>query len=636
MLLIAGKVYVVERKANASLILWTSFPYLANLGFQVGLLSSLSHERSRWRSWVPSELQWLSGQIRPLMHWHLASFLCITAGSLLALLTPLVLKWLIDQIIPQRKMGLLLLAVGLIFLGYQGRMALASLGNYLMLTASQRLTLTLRVRLLGHLDTLSAEYYEDTPVGTVMYPLKEPIDEVAYFGSDLLPTILRMFLTASFALGTMFVLSPALTLAVLPLVPVFLIARQHFRRRLAANADTVQSNRLAWSTFLEEHLSSVIPIQLLGQEKRQERRAFRLLARGVRSQQELFTTSISFTIWSSMAVVFAMCAVIGYGGEMVLSGTLSVGGLVAFYGLVTQLFDPLSGAADLYARAQKTFASVRQLKSALELHTTVTNAVAAVCLSQEHPFRIDFAEVGFGYRRQKNMLHIRSLRILAGEQVAIAGENGAGKSTLAKLIARLYDTDSGSIRIGNVDIRNYQLKDLHRYICYLPQAPVLFDGTMSFNLRFVRPAAPHDEVQEAIRSVGLSQFVTALPDGLRQRVGPGGCQLSGGQRQRLAIARAILLQPRILILDEATSCLDPSSERAILENIRSLLGASTLIVISHRPSTFSTFDRLLVLSRGEIVEDGNPHSLRFAASRPSSQSFWTTSIIDENLRETSL
>ena len=192
------------------------------------------------------------------------------------------LKWVIDQIIPQRKPGLLLLAAGLIFLGYQGRMALTSLGSYLMLTAAQRLTLTLRMSLLGRLDTLSAEYYEDTPVGSVMYPLKEPIEEVSYFGSDLLPAILRMFLTASFTLVTMFVLSPLLTLAVLPLVPVFLIARQHFRRRLAANADTVQSNRLAWSTFLEEHLSSVIPIQLLGQEKRQERRAFRLLARGVR------------------------------------------------------------------------------------------------------------------------------------------------------------------------------------------------------------------------------------------------------------------------------------------------------------------------------------------------------------------
>ena len=546
------------------------------------------------------------------------------------------LKWVIDRLIPQRRPGLLLLAAGLIFLGYQGRMALTSLGSYLMLTAAQKLTLTLRMSLLGRLNSLSAEYYENTPVGSAMYPLKEPIEEVSYFGSDLLPAILRMFLTASFTLVTMFVLSPVLTLAVLPLIPVFLIARQHFRRRLAANADTVQSNRLAWSTFLEEHLSSVIPIQLLGQEKRQERRAFRLLAREVRSQQKLFTTSIWFTVWGSMAVVLAMCAVIGYGGEMVLSGTLSVGGLVAFYGLVTQLFDPLSGAADLYARAQKTFASVRQLKSGLELCPSVTNAAAAVCLSREHPPQIDFAEVGFGYRRQKNMLYVPSLQILPGEQVAIAGENGAGKSTLAKLIARLYDPDSGSIRIGNVDIRNIQLKDLRRYVCYLPRDPVLFNGTLSFNLRFVRPASPDDELQEAIRSVGLSQFVAALPDGLRQRIGPGGCQLSGGQRQRLAIARAILQQPRILILDEATSCLDPSSERVVLGNIQRSFRTSTLIVISHRPSTFSTFGRLLVLSRGEIVEDGNPHALKFAASRASNQFFSTPSTIDEDRRATSL
>jgi ATP-binding cassette subfamily B protein len=515
-------------------------------------------------------------------------------------------------------------------------MALTSLGRYLMLTAAQKLTLTLRMSLLGRLNSLSAEYYENTPVGSVIYPLREPIEEVSYFGSDLLPAILRIFVTASFTLVTMLVLSPLLTLAVLPLVPVFLSVQQRFRRRLAANADTVQNNRLASSTFLQEHLSWVIPIQLLGQEKRQERRAFRLLAREVRSQQKLFTTSIWFAVWGSMAVVLAMCAVIGYGGEMVLSGSLSVGGLVAFYGLVTQLFDPLSGAADLYASAQKTFASVRQLKSGLELRPSVTNAAAAVCLPPKHPPQIDFAEVGFGYRRQKNMLYIPSLQILPGEQVAIAGENGAGKSTLAKLIARLYDPDSGSIRIGNVDIRNIQLKDLHRYVCYLPRDPILFDGTLSFNLRFVRPAAPDDELQEAIRSVGLSQFVAALPDGLHQRIGPGGCQLSGGQRQRLAVARAILQQPRILILDEATSCLDASSEIVVLGNICCSFRTSTLIVISHRPSTFSTFGRLLVLSRGEIVEDGNPRFLKFPASRPPNQMLGIASTIDEELRGTSL
>jgi ABC-type bacteriocin/lantibiotic exporter with double-glycine peptidase domain len=541
-----------------------------------------------------------------------ASFLCITAGSLLALLTPLVLKWLIDQIIPQRKVGLLLVAVGLIFLGYQGRIALTSLGNYLMLSAAQRMGLTLRVSLLRHLDTLSAEYYENTPVGSVMYPLKEPIEEVAYFGSDLLPAILRMLLTTGFTLATMFLLSPVLTLAVVPLVPVFLITRQHFRRRLAADADAVQDDRLAWSSFLQEHVSSVIPIQLLGQEKRQERRAFRLLARAVRSQQELFTTGVWFTVYSSLAVVLAMCAVIGYGGERVVAGALSVGSLVAFYGFVTQLFEPLSGAADLYARAQKTFASIRQVQSALALCPSVANAPAAVHLSKDHPPQIDFAAVEFGYQRQKDMLHIPALRILPGEHVAMAGENGAGKSTLAKLVARLYDPVRGSIRLGGEDIRNIRLESLRQHICYLPRDPVLFDGTLVSNLRFVQPAATDYDLQEAIRNVGLSSFVATLPDGLRQRIGPGGCQLSGGQRQRLALARAILQQPRVLILDEATSCLDPGAEALVLQNIRRNLSASTLIVVSHRLSTFATFGRVLILSSGRIIGDGGPDSFMLA------------------------
>jgi len=578
----------------------------------VELLSVLSHERSRWSSWLPSELRWLSKQIRPLLYWHFASFLCITVGSLLALLTPLLLRWLIDQILPQKKMGLLLLAVGLIFLGYQGRMALTSVGNFLMLTASQKMGLTLRVSLLRHLDTLSADYYENTPVGSVMYRLKEPIEEVAYFGSDLLPAILRMFLMTSFTLATMVVLSPVLTLAVVPLVPIFLITRQHFRSRLAANADMVQGDRLAWNSFLEEHISSVIPIQLLGQEKRQERRAFRFLARSVRSQQKLFTTGVWFAVCSSLAVVLAMCEVIGYGGESVLAGRLSVGSLVAFYGFVTQLFEPLSGAADLYARAQKTFASIRQVQSALALCPSVANAPVAIRCSQHHRPQIEFAAVEFEYQRQKDMLHIPALRILPGEHVAMAGENGAGKSTLAKLIARLYDPVRGSIRLGGEDIRNIQLESLRRHICYLPRDPVLFDGTLISNLRFVQMGASEHELGEVIQSVGLSSFVATLPDGLRQRIGPGGCQLSGGERQRLAIARALVQQPRVLILDEATSCLDPSAEEFVLHNIRHRLSESTLIVVSHRLTTFATFARILTLSSGRIIRDGGPDSFLLA------------------------
>ncbi len=557
---------------------------------------------------IPNELRWLAKQIRPFVSWHVASFLCMTAGSLLALLTPLVLKWLIDQVLPRKETGLLLGAAVLIFLSYQGRTALTSVGNYLTLNAVQKMALRLRIDMLRHVDRLSADYYENTPPGAVMYPLKEPIEEVAYFGSDLLPSILRMCLTTSFTVVTMFVLSPVLTLAILPLVPLFLVARHHFRTKLSADSDAVQRHLLAWNSFLEEHISSVLPIQLLGRERHQERRAFRHLARTTRSHLALFRTGVWFTVWTSVAVVLAMSAVIGYGGWSVVAGTLSLGSLVAFYSFVTQLFDPLSGAAELYARAQRTFASIRQLQAVWGLRPSVTDAPQCAQFPKQH-WGLEFTAVEFGYERQENVLRIPSLRIAAGEKIAIVGENGAGKSTLARLMTRLYDVKSGSIQVGGADIRNVQLKSLRRCICYLPRDPVLFDGTLASNLRFVRPGASDRELREVIQLADLVDVVAALPEGIHQRIGPDGCQLSGGQRQRLAIARALLQKPHILILDEATSCLDPASEALILRNVRDYLTTSTLIVVSHRSSTVSAFGRILVLSGGRIVEDLGPDAL---------------------------
>ena len=564
---------------------------------------------------LPAELLWLIRQIRPLLHFHLSSFLSITAGSLLALVSPLLLKWLIDGIIPQRRLGLLLVAVALIFVAHQGRAVLTSLGSYLMMSASQKMALTLRMTLLKHLDTLSADYYDETPVGVVMYPLKEPIEEIAYYGSDLLPAILRMLLTTVFTVMTMAALNPMLTFMIISLIPAFLVTRQYFRKKLAADSDSVQDHQLSCNSFWAEHLSSVVSIRLLGQEKRQERKAFHLLAGELRSEQHLCRTSAWFTISSSFAIVLAMSTVIGYGGNAVLAGTFSVGTLVAFYGFVTQLFEPLSGVSELYARAQKTFASVRKVQATLSLKPTVINAPGALVLSRKHPHHIEFAQVEFGYSRNQVLLHVPFLRISAGDHIAIGGENGAGKSTLAKLIARLYDPSSGAVRLGGKDLRHINLKSLHRVISYLPRDPVLFDGSIASNLLFVRPTATEHELEEAVRMFGLSGLVAGLPNGMKQRVGPDGCQLSGGERQRLALARAFLQKPQVVILDEATSCLDPSAEMSILRQLRHHLSLSTLIVISHRPSTFQDFARVLVLSQGRIVRDmgsssfQSPHNL---------------------------
>ncbi|MGE5109615.1 MAG: ABC transporter ATP-binding protein [Acidobacteriaceae bacterium] len=566
---------------------------------------------------LSAEFMWLIGQIRPLWRWHLASFLSITAGSLFALASPLLLKWLIDSIIPQKQIGLLVVAVLLIFLSHEGSVALTSIGSYLMFFASQKMGLTLRLDLLEHLDTLSADYYDETPVGTVMYPLKEPIDDIAYFGSDLLPAILRLLLTTSFTVAAMAALSPVLTLAIIPLIPAFLVVRQYFRRNLTRAADSAQDDQLRWSNFLEEHLSSVMPIQLLGQEKRQERKAFQLLVRSVRSQLSLYRTATGFTISSSLAIVLAMSAVIGYGGRSVLAGTLSIGSLVAFYGFVAQLFDPLNGASELYARAQKTLASIRRVQAVLSLRPSITNIPAALLLSKQYSADIEFASVVFGYSSNKDLLRVPALRISMGEHIAIAGENGAGKSTLAKLTARLYDPLSGSIRLGREDIRNLHLKSLRQVVSYLPRDPALFDGSIASNLLFVRPSASEREIEDAIQVVGLSALIAALPNRLKQRIGPDGCQLSGGERQRLALARTLLQKPRVVILDEATSCLDPTSELKVLKHLRNHLSLSTFVVISHRLSTFSEFGRVLLLSHGRIVSDADSRTFLATYTMPS-------------------
>jgi ABC-type multidrug transport system fused ATPase/permease subunit len=561
-------------------------------------------------SWIPSELRWLFRQVRPLLRWHIASFLCISVASLLALLAPLVLKWLIDVILPGRQLGLLIGAVGLTFLCHQGKAVLSSIAGYLTMVAAQRLGLDMRLRLLRHLDTLSADYHESTPIGASMYPLKEPIDEISYFGSDLVPAILRTLMATALTLGTMLILNARMTLAVLPLVPVFLLARKHFRNRLEEDSDMVQRDQVAWSSFLHEHLSSIVAIQQLRKERRQERRAFHYLGARVRSFDRFFRTGVSFTFYTSLTVGLAMSAVIGYGGWSVFTRSLTVGGLVAFYTYLMQLFEPLSGAAETYVRAQKAFASIRQVQAVLALEPAITNSPDAIKVPQDQSWAIELINVRFGYPTNRELLSIPYLHIEAGEFVAVVGENGAGKSTLARLLARLYDVNSGAIHIAGHDLREIEIESLRERVCYAPPHPILFNTTLASNLRLGKIVASDSELEGVIADVGLKNWVGTLQEGLNQRIGPGGSQMSGGQRQRLGIGRAMLQQPRILILDEATSSLDGRSEQQLLGRLRRVLPGSTIIVISHRPSAMLCVQRVVLIDAGRVVEDDSPAALR--------------------------
>ena len=552
---------------------------------------------------LPVELRWLSTALRSVWTMHALSFLLFTFGSALGLLGPLVLRWLIDRILPDRNAWLLIPAVALLFLSYEGRVVFTSLGSWLTVAASERVVMALRLEILRHLDRLSADYHEATPTGEKLYPLREPVEEIAYFGSDLFPGILRTLLATALTLFAMGALSPRLTLIILPLVPMFLLTRYHFRQRLGQKADDLQGRRLEASSFLEEHAVSVVQIQSLQQELRRERQAYRLFAKTVRSQLQLARTAAFFTIFTNLAIVLAISAIIGYGGERVLRKELSIGSLVAFYSYLAQLFEPLSGAMEMYARAQRTFSSIRQVRAALALRPSIRESTHAVRLPAGVHSDLEFHGVRFAYPGQKELLHIPHLMIHAGECVALVGENGAGKSTLAKLAARLYDPDSGSISYGGVDLRAICLKEYRSLTAYLPAAPILFNDTLAANLRLGRPQARDAELREVLRAVDLTDFVPSLPSTDKQPLGPGGSRLSSGQRQRVALARALLKRPRILILDEATSSVDPLVERVILDRTRIFLPSATVLLLSHRLSSVEWADRVIVLEAGKIVRD---------------------------------
>lgn len=558
----------------------------------------------------PRELRWLLPQIKPQLRWHVGSFLCLTAASLLALVTPLSIRWLIDSILPSHNARLLVVAIGLVFTGYEGRAALNALGSHLTFRATQHTALALRMRLLRHFDSLSADYFDRMPVGELIYPFEGPIDEISYFGSDLLPSILRTVIAAGVTLSAMTVLSPVLTPIVIPIVPAFLILRQRYRRKIGQQADLVQVAKSKFSSFLQEHLSGLTQIQLLRQTESQEHQASQLAANAVSSQDALWKTGVFFSAFSNLAIATGIALILISGSLMVFRTALTIGTLVAFYSLLVQLFEPLSMAMETYSRAQRSFASIRQIQNFLEVAPTVREHSCASVFPLDGPMHVALRDVSFSYRRHCDVLRIPKLEIAQGERIAIVGANGAGKSTLAKLLARLYDVDSGEIRIAGLDLRTVELDSLRSAVCYLPAQPILFHRSLADNLRMARLGSTYADLERVLRMVELTRYLDGFPSSLEECIGPGASNLSSGERQRVAIARVLLYRPKILILDETSCSLDPTSEESMLRMVDKALPHSTLIVVSHRLHSISWMGRMLVMQRGQIVADGKPSTLK--------------------------
>ncbi len=558
-----------------------------------------------------SQLRWFVRKLLPLLRAHLLSVCLMVLSSLMFLLDPLLIKWLIDKVLPKRDMHMLLLAAGG-FLGiYVCRLGFSALASIVSFRTVQNLVFRIRLDILEHMNRLSADYHETTPIGEKLYRLEQDVDQVAELGSSLVPYVLQTTFNAVFVIGTMFFLDFRLTILLLPLMPLFFVFRRHFESRLRQASDSAQQQSSRESSFLQEHLSSVIQIQLLHRERSQVQ-AF--LERAAARMQALNQRTLTETLFRTcyMAVIaVGTIATLGYGGYEVFVGALTVGGLVAFYSYLARLFDPLNAAVDIYARFNRLSASIRRILAVIEMSSSVPDMPKAVNFPSPTRGYIEMEAVSFSYRNGPPVLERLDLTLEAGEKVALVGASGSGKSTIAKLIARLYDVNQGAVYIDRINVRDVRLESLRTKVCYLMQDAVLFDRTLKENLLLGKPSATKRELVQALETADLGDLLCRLPNGWDSSIGPRGNALSGGERQRLALARAVLQNPSLFLLDESTSALDVPSEQRVLGNLIQHFPNQTIMFISHRISTLKWADRIVVLNRGVIEEQGtHDHLIR--------------------------
>lgn len=547
-----------------------------------------------------AELRWLASRVKPFLRLHLGSYCCVVASSFLVLLDPLLVRFLIDDVIPTGRVGLLpLVALGF-FMTYMARLGGDSLASMLNFRAVQKMIFRFRLNLLRHLQRLSAEYHDNRPLGDTLHRLQNDVDQVATLSGEVIPSALRMATVFTLVMATMLVLNYRLTMIVIPLIPVFVLVRRQFHDRLRRASDSVQEQSGKVIGFLEEHLSSIVQVQLLSCEQREARRFARLAGGAVRAQVRRRGTELFFSALLYLIIVAGMASVLGYGGYLVTAGRLTPGGLVAFYGYTLQLFIPLYGVVDIYSKLQRAGASIRRLMEITEAQTTLQDRPNALVLQPDSTGVVELHNVSFSYNSERPVLDAVSLRVNAGERVAIAGRSGNGKSTIARLVARLYDARSGTISIEGTDVRDIKLKSLRSAVIFVPQDPVLFDVSLRENLLYGNSAATEYELTQVAKLAQLETVIRKLPNGWDEPLGPRGNRLSGGERQRVALARALLQRPKVLILDECTSALDALTERQVLDALDDFLNNTTTIVISHRPFPTRWADRVIHLDRGQI------------------------------------
>lgn len=556
-----------------------------------------------------TQARWFFRQLRPLLPAYLLSIALVVMSSFMFLLDPLLMKWLIDRVLPRKDFRLLLLAAAGFFGLYVFRLGFFTLSQLVNFRTIQKLVLRMRLNILEQMNRLSADYHQTTPVGERLYRVEQDVDQVAETGSNLVPFVLQTAFKAVFVMGTMLTLDYRLTCMVLPLMPLFFVFRKKFEKPLRRASDAVQEKAANENTFLQEHLASILQVQLLHQENSQKQAFEERAVERMKALNHREWVEVMFSTCYMAIIALGTIAILGYGGYQVFVGALTIGGVVAFYSYVGALFDPLGAAIHIYSQLNRLGTNIRRILEVTERTSSVPEMPGAVNLPLPVRGYVELDGVCFSYRDTTSVLNGIRLQLEPGEKVALVGMSGSGKSTIAKLIARVYDVDGGALFVDGIDVRKVRLESLRTSVCYLLQDAVLFDRTVKENVLLGNPSATTKELHRAAEIADMKDLLRRLPQGWDTPVGQRGNALSGGERQRVALARAVLQEPSILLLDESTSALDAPSERRVFMNLAQHFPDRTIVFVSHRISALKWVDRIIVLNGGVIEEQGTHDQL---------------------------
>ena len=552
-----------------------------------------------------------------------ASLVLLLIDSLLQIIGPLLTKLAVDKyLVPAQhpvhtvldrwlstdvwtglsQLALLYLAV--VALGF-----LFDFGQtYLTQWTGQKAMFDLRRQLMAHLQTLDVAYYDKHPVGRLVTRVTTDVDVLNDLFASGLVTIIGDLLMLSFVILIMLRLSPGMTALMMGVMPFVVLTTVQFRRKASQSYRRIRIAIAKINAYLQEHIAGISVLQLFNREER-SKEEFSTINR---DHMLAFKDAITAYGWFYPVVEFlgmlALALLLGYGGFRIRHGALTLGVLVAFFQYGLRFFRPIQDLSEKYNILQGAMAASERIFKLLDTNPRIVSPEPALPVSDE-PLDIEFDHVWFAYHGEDWVLKDVTFRVEPGETIAIVGHTGAGKTTLTNLLLRFYDVQRGTVRVGGVDVRDLDLFDLRRGFGIVLQDPYLFTGTVQTNIRLGTNGITHSMVRQAAEQVNLLGYIEELPDKFDTPVRERGNGFSTGQKQLISFARALAHNPRVLILDEATSSVDTETELRVREALTRLVSGRTSLIIAHRLSTIQRADRIIVMHKAQLREIGTHQEL---------------------------